>query len=65
MYDISCSHRVAHDHQRVDSLLISAMHWRFLVLCVSLLKTVNAADLAPCTGEDDAGYYDLSPLKAK
>ncbi|CEL63645.1 Putative mannose 6-phosphate receptor-like protein C530,09c OS=Schizosaccharomyces pombe (strain 972 / ATCC 24843) GN=SPBC530.09c PE=3 SV=1 [Rhizoctonia solani AG-1 IB] len=32
---------------------------------VALLSClVSAADLAPCTGEDDAGYYDLSPLRS-
>lgn len=41
------------------------MRWGFVVFGVSLLKAVSAVDLAPCTGEDDTGYYDLSPLKAK
>ncbi|KAF8604915.1 mannose 6-phosphate receptor domain-containing protein [Ceratobasidium sp. AG-I] len=40
------------------------MRWKFLALCISLLKAANAADPAPCTGEDDTGYYDLSPLMA-
>ncbi|KAJ1302449.1 hypothetical protein OPQ81_002767 [Rhizoctonia solani] len=37
---------------------------RHLISIVLLSCLAYAADLAPCTGEDEAGYYDLSPLKS-
>ncbi|CAE6451808.1 unnamed protein product [Rhizoctonia solani] len=41
------------------------MRLRYLIPVAILSSFSYAADLAPCTGEDDAGYYDLSPLKSK
>ncbi|CAE7112007.1 unnamed protein product [Rhizoctonia solani] len=40
------------------------MRLRYLIPIAIISYSVSAADIAPCTGEDEAGYYDLSPLKA-
>ncbi|KAL5640022.1 hypothetical protein ACGC1H_007355 [Rhizoctonia solani] len=40
------------------------MRLRHLIPTAVLLCFVSAADPAPCTGEDEAGYYDLSALKS-
>ncbi|KAH7338593.1 hypothetical protein B0J17DRAFT_384772 [Rhizoctonia solani] len=40
------------------------MRLRYLAPIALLSCLVSAADPAPCTGEDEAGYYDLSPLRS-
>ncbi|QRW21986.1 autophagy-related protein 27 [Rhizoctonia solani] len=40
------------------------MRSRYLAPIILLSSLVFAADPAPCTGEDEEGYYDLSPLRS-
>ncbi|CAE6442161.1 unnamed protein product [Rhizoctonia solani] len=47
-----------------SATIIFDMRMRYLTPIVLLSYLVSAADPAPCTGEDEAGYYDLSPLRS-
>ncbi|KAG8791302.1 hypothetical protein FRC12_009627 [Ceratobasidium sp. 428] len=40
------------------------MRLDFFVSLLIFWPAAYAADKSPCTGEDDAGYYDLSPLRS-